>query len=72
MYTDKFYFPINITHTAEQCTVIAVSAIIRIDWKDSVMFEILTGFRQGCILSPILFNVGLDCILRQRLDSKLT
>ena len=34
-----------------------VLACIRIDGEETEWFQIKTGFRQGCILSPILFNM---------------
>jgi hypothetical protein len=46
-----------------------VSSCIRIEGEETDFFEIKTGFRQGCILSPILFNMVLDYIMR-RLERK--
>ena len=42
-----------------------VLACIRIDGEETEWFKIKTGFRQGCILSPMLFNMVLDYILRR-------
>ncbi|CAF1113431.1 unnamed protein product [Rotaria magnacalcarata] len=41
------------------------SAQIRIDYDVSESFAMNTGVRQGCILSPILFNVYIDYIMKQ-------
>lgn len=32
---------------------------------DTAFFEISTGIRQGCILSPILFLVALDFVMKK-------
>ena len=42
-----------------------IHAVVRIEGLESKEFEIQAGFRQGCILSPSLFNVILDYILRR-------
>ena len=42
-----------------------VLACIRIDGEETEWFKIKTGFRQGCILSPMLFNIILDYIMRR-------
>ena len=42
-----------------------VSTCIRIEGEETDWFEVKTGFRQGCILSPILFNIVLDYIMRR-------
>ncbi|CAF2128934.1 unnamed protein product [Rotaria magnacalcarata] len=41
------------------------SAQIRIDYDVSESFAMNTGVRQGCILSPILFNIYIDYIMKQ-------
>ncbi|CAF4650620.1 unnamed protein product [Rotaria sp. Silwood2] len=41
------------------------SAQVRIDDDVSESFVMNTGVRQGCILSPILFNVHVDYIMKQ-------
>ena len=42
-----------------------VMACVRISGKETDWFQIITGFRQGCILSPTLFNIILDYIMRR-------
>lgn len=42
-----------------------VMACVRIEGEETEWFSIETGFRQGCILSPIMFNMVLDYIMRR-------
>ena len=35
----------------------------------SERFEVQTGMRQGCVLSPILFNCYMDSIMREASQS---
>ena len=38
------------------------------NWMDSILtdyFPVKSGIRQGCIISPILFNITLDYIMKQ-------
>ncbi len=41
---------------------------VRVSGSDSMHFEIRSGVRQGCALSPTLFNYILDLILGQALQ----
>uniref|UniRef100_A0A7I5E8S3 Reverse transcriptase domain-containing protein n=1 Tax=Haemonchus contortus TaxID=6289 RepID=A0A7I5E8S3_HAECO len=41
------------------------SCCVRTDTGYTPFFQIDTGVRQGCILSPILFNVCLDFVMRE-------
>ncbi|XP_062523146.1 uncharacterized protein LOC134197813 isoform X2 [Corticium candelabrum] len=34
----------------------------------SSRFEVTTGVRQGCVMSPVLFNLFMDRIMRETLD----
>ena len=38
---------------------------VRTTERTSQDFEVKTGVRQGCVLSPILFNCAMDRILKQ-------
>ena len=40
------------------------TATVRIDDVDSKSFHTQAGVRQGCILSPLLFNIYTECIMR--------
>ena len=41
---------------------------VRVDWELTDWFDVNTGLRQGCLLSPALFNVYIDHVLRRTLD----
>ncbi len=41
---------------------------VRATGSDSMPFEIRSGVRQGCALTPTLFNYITDCILSQALQ----
>ena len=43
-------------------------AEVRIDGDFSTSIQMTTGVKQGCLLSPILFNVYIDFVMRQILD----
>ncbi|CAF5128106.1 unnamed protein product [Rotaria magnacalcarata] len=42
-----------------------VKAEVRIDGDFSSSIQMNTGVKQGCLLSPILFNVYIDFVMRQ-------
>ncbi|CAF4311483.1 unnamed protein product [Rotaria sp. Silwood2] len=45
-----------------------VRAVVRIDGDFSSSIQMNTGVKQGCLLSPILFNVYIDFVMRQILE----
>ena len=49
-------------HTGTWCQV-------QVEREVSEQFEVKTGPRQGCVLSPILFNCYMDNILRKATES---
>ena len=38
---------------------------VRADGSVSPSFEVKSGVRQGCVLSPLLFNCVMDKVLRE-------
>ena len=47
-----------------------ITACVRIEGENTEAFEVRTGLRQGCILSPTLFNITLDYIMRRAMEGK--
>ncbi len=41
------------------------SACVRISGDTSELFEIKVGLRQGCVMSPWLFNIYMDGVMRE-------
>ena len=52
----------NIYETTECC--------IKVEKDYSNWFEIRTGVRQGCIWSPLLFNLVIDWVMKEALDKQ--
>ena len=42
-----------------------ISSCVRLDGVDGDWFLIRTGLRQGCVMSPSLFNIYMDAIMRK-------
>ncbi len=43
----------------------AASACVKINRETSEHFEIKVGLRQGCVMSPWLFNIYMDGVMRE-------
>ena len=41
------------------------SAFVRVKWGESEHFRTDSGVRQGCIMSPWLFNVYMDGVMKE-------
>jgi len=44
---------------------------VRVDGVLSEFFEIHSGVRQGCVLSPLLFGIGMDWILKTSMKDRV-
>ena len=44
---------------------VRTEACVRVRDKESDWFQITQGVRQGCVMSPWLFNVCMDTIVRE-------
>ena len=51
-----------------QALYAGTKSAVREDGELSDWFDVNTGLRQGCLLSPALFNVYIDHVLRRTLD----
>ena len=43
----------------------SINSCVRVDVVESDWFPIMTGFRQGCVMSPSLFNLYIDAMARK-------
>ena len=60
---------------AKECKLIqslyqGTSAAVRCEGGLTDWFEVKTGLRQGCLLSPALFNIFIDFVVRRALAGK--
>ena len=42
-----------------------INSCVRLDGEDGEWFPIRTGLRQGCVMSPSLFNIYMDAMMRK-------
>ena len=47
-----------------------IMACVRIEGENTEEFDVKTGLRQGCILSPTLFNITLDYIMKRAMEGR--
>ena len=53
---------------ADQSCYRANQACVRVNGKPSKWFSIPQGVQQGCVMSPWLFNIYIDRIIREAMD----
>ena len=46
------------------------SCCVKVDGKCTEWFDIMTGVRQWCLLSPIIFAVIIDWVMRNSVDQR--
>ena len=51
-----------------QALYAGTKSAVRVNGELTDCFDVNTGLRQGCLLSPALFNVYIDHVLRRTLD----
>ena len=56
------------TMPASSSLYASTKSAVREDGELTDWFDVNTGLRQGCLLSPALFNVYIDHVLRRTLD----
>ena len=44
------------------------SAVVRVEGEMSLPFDIRRGVRQGCLLSPMCFNLYSEAVMRESVD----
>jgi len=56
--------------SSKRCTIIPAisSCCVKTTTGCTDFFEIVSGVRQGCILSPFLFIIVIDYIMRKAMD----
>jgi len=55
--------------TVIQKLYVKSSSAVRVNGDTSSWFQVETGVRQGCILSPLLFAIAIDWVLRRTSDN---
>ena len=63
-YTDSFFLIFFLTNTTKVTKFAGQEAIVRTGHGTTDWFQIGKGVRQGCILSPCLFNLHAEYIMR--------
>ena len=63
----KYNISANLVHTIEQLYDKATSAV-HINGSIGKWFRTTVGVRQGCLLSPTLFNIFLELIMSDALE----
>ena len=63
--------PLKIIHLIQQLYENAACQVIH-NGKLTEPFEVKTGVRQGCLLSPMIFLIAVDWIMRRTTDNEVT
>lgn len=66
----EFGFPMKLISLTKMC-MNGIRYQVRVDCTLSEEFEVITGFNQGVALSPILFNIALEKVIRSVQSNKL-
>jgi len=65
----ELYTPKKIITIIQKLYEESSSSAVRIDGDVSSWFQVITGVRQGCILSPLLFAITIDWVMRKTTEN---
>ena len=63
----EFNIPEKLISLIKACYVNS-KCVVKVGGKETEEFDVLSGLRQGCILSPVLFNLVMEKIVRGSLN----
>lgn len=64
---EEFGIPIQLIHLIKECNI---HTMCKVKFGNSILqsFEVKTGFKQGVLLSSVLFNLALEKVIRSKYE----